>query len=254
MIIAGKCNSCDHVETMEQHMGFMKSLFEKLFVKNSYHVVLSKRLSSLGHSLSPSDAKLLVEASIASHDIGKLLFQNSLRTKGTAYLHEVYSVFMLREVAGLDALLLEMVRGAILLHHHAMRSPDIIRQKPRRRVPVPKDLALLIDEYRSLVNQIFGFDVVIEKEGIDCYEAVEKVVRRTIECMRPRPPGGSSTYAGALMILAPLLVVDSIAACVNRECHGDRGAIDECVSKRLMLRELYRTETAFADLVGRIFS
>ncbi len=226
MLIAGKEKK---IESMRKHLETMWKYVELLFLENNYHTFLARRLD-----FETSEIVRALKYAIALHDLGKLFFQEELRSKGIAPFHEVYSFASISlKSMNIDEALGKSVLTAILLHHHAMRS---ILEIIDRKYDCKMALKEYIEEFKDIVENMFNIEVPFREEIV----SEGKVCIRNDEIRQLVHQNYLRNYVSSLLILYPLAVTDNIAAYTNRACEE---AEEICVQK---------TRAAFARIAYRV--
>jgi len=226
----------------------------------------------------PRDVSLM-EILVVFHDLGKCTpsSQRSLRERCTAPYHEVASAALLLAYLSflgastqLEVLLPPVL--AVLLHHHAMRGLDHIREQVLRIRLGPEDfegaLRGLRCVYETLgVPRVEEFSLWIQAEGLGKFiEALDRLLKGV-----ENPAGGVGTpggdseaslakvYRSSILLTAALSVADNVAATLNRKLCGKvgvwgalkAGALHRFV-RYLLAREILREEVAkaFRGILG----
>ncbi|MCX8205183.1 MAG: hypothetical protein N3H31_05985 [Candidatus Nezhaarchaeota archaeon] len=226
-LISGCDESPKCYESMEEHLKGVKLTFDYLF-QHYGRYVHAKALREGGHrGLCPQ----LHYVVLALHDVGKAIYQDSLRSRCKAPLHEAASAaiaFCVCDEALCDNCRLAAVLS-ILLHHHAMRPPSELMSRLislsdelKKRV---KSEGAYIDRCIDIANRVFGLS--LKGRGLDKYlerlETVKTVLKNLIGLMsnaqlRTPPPllEALKTYRLALALLQPLIVCDITSASIQR--------------------------------------
>ncbi len=204
MLIAGVGK---RTESMREHLETMWKYASLLFIENGYHVFLAKKLK-----LKTSEAIETLKYTIAFHDLGKLFFQEELRKRGVAPFHEIYSVASLDfSKMNINYKLRRSILTAILLHHHAMRS---LLKILKTNYACRSTLKEHVEEFMGLVREVLGISVPL-KNGVVYGETVCVDVSEIKSLIVGE--NYLRNYVDSLLLLYPLVVVDNVAAYVNRE-------------------------------------
>lgn len=164
------------------------------------------------------------------HDVGKAYdyFQKTLRQRGKAPRHEVFSVFFLdRVLTKIEKNLKTIVLLAIAWHHSSTRGAILERIGGTMRNFLPVDSVRLDEcskrELLETFNNIFlifgcGEEIVLQNipEIISVYDA-EKLLDELGRCIRSEKKNLYKTYFTTLPLLTALQIADIKVAFENRK-------------------------------------
>ncbi|MEM2498249.1 MAG: hypothetical protein QXR81_07740 [Candidatus Nezhaarchaeales archaeon] len=233
-LISGCNKPSECYERMDDHLRGIKLVYDNFF--SHYNNYVSTRVKRGGHRDSCAQSPYVV---LAFHDAGKAIYQDSLRSRCTAPLHEIASAAIALRIC--DGILCERcmatVTLSILLHHHVMRPPNVLASELRREGYLEEFRRRVqaggayIDRYIEMAARIFGFQQRFRSGGLREYlkglEGVKNVLNRFIELSRAsiKPDlrrGLLEIYRDALILLQPLIAGDIASARIQRRppCKG----------------------------------
>ncbi|MDW7978130.1 MAG: CRISPR-associated endonuclease Cas3'' [Candidatus Caldarchaeum sp.] len=204
-------------ETLEDHIKLCLSYLNTYFLETGYARNVARIIGT-----SEEEAKRALKATVLFHDFGKAAdeYQKKSADKISFPKHEYFSAASALRTFAETGWKTSAV-AAILLHHMAMRGPNLLANFNTWKKYNAPERATFPDEF------IQSFVAIADEHGIGNIMNVEiprtltlKDVETTVKTIHDKlvkPSEWRANYILTLRLLRPLLIVDNLAAAMLRE-------------------------------------
>ncbi|RLE38706.1 hypothetical protein DRJ17_03165 [Candidatus Woesearchaeota archaeon] len=206
-----------NVETLTEHISTMLSIYDIYFSRWNWEQISSSRIN-----ISANIIDKAVKCTVILHDIGKLFYQDRIKTGRSTTLHEYYSLLITEKIG--DQLVkhledtrkvLDSLEWALLIHHMSLRDPlkisgNITNIAEYWKVPLTVKITTEISEWISRIfKHYLGFEVKLQVGSVLSLREINKIIRRLLANFW-------DLYPLTLRLIRILIITDNYAAALNR--------------------------------------